>query len=689
MSKVKVNTRNSLFVKILLISLICMTVPMTFSLLYANDSVSKTLYKESAGSVAAIASEKRSEIDLAVGQIMDQSVSIASQPYIVDYINGTGQPGGSPGVVEARIADYLEDVVKASNGLYENMFIVGLEGTILIDGIGGGSTGSSVGGAARSWLKEAGANNGSAITETAQQSPVTGRPVITNAVIIPGVTEGNPAGLLVTSVDLGELAGKVNQNGSGSELKTMLVNGAGLVVSAAEPEYILTLDLSKQQGDLFDYYNGFKTSQAGSGTFTLEGVRYISAYEKSGIQDVYAVSYTPMSKYTEKAEELNHKLIFVMLAAILLFSLIITGFARSVTKPIAAGSAYLMEMAAGNWRIEIPVRYMNKKDETGLLMRSVHQMQQSLREAIGTVKQESDRLKENVDTAKGSISELNGQIRTVSEITQEMSASTEETAAAAEELRFMAREAEAAVQAMAENAVRGAADSRSIYTRALGLKEGTEQSKERAAFLLQTLKENLNSAIAHSQSVHRINLLVQTILGIVSQTNILALNAGIEAVRAGETGKSFAVIAGEIRKLAQQSGSSAAEIREVTADVLQAVDDLTHCSREAILFMDQTVLEDYELLVRSGEQYYRDAAFFEELLDTFSQAAGEIRTSIHGMAVSIGEITLVNSQFARDTGLIAEQANGILQQSVVVAGTAGQTEESAEELRNGIARFRV
>lgn len=527
------------------------------------------------------------------------------------------------------------------------------------------------------------------ITESAQMSPVTGRPVITNAVIIPGTAEAGPNGLLVTSIDLGELAGKVNQTESGLELKTMLVNGAGLVVSAAEPEYILTLDLSRQQGDLLDYYNGFKAAQAGSGAFTLEGVRYLSAYEKSGVQDVYAVSYMPMSRYTEKADEMKDKLIVVMVAAILLFALIITGFARSVTKPIAAGSAYLREMADGNWQNELPVRYMKKKDETGLLMRSVYQMQQSLRAAFGTVKQESIRLNDNVETAKGSITELNGQIQMVSEITQEMSASTEETAAAADELRFMASGAEAAVQAMAENAVRGAADSRSIYTRAVGLKEGTEQSRERAAILLQNLKENLNSAIAHSQSVHRIELLVQTILGIVTQTNILALNAGIEAARAGEKGKGFAVIADEIRKLAQQSGRSAAEIREMTLEVLKAVEHLTHCSQEAITFMDQTVLEDYELLVQSGEQYYRDAAFFEELLGAFSEAAGEIRTSIHSMAVSISEITQVNSQFAGDTALIAEQANGILQQSVVVAGTIGQTQVSADELRNGIARFKV
>ncbi|MNI63064.1 hypothetical protein D3C73_1184100 [compost metagenome] len=113
------------------------------------------------------------------------------------------------------------------------------------------------------------------------------------------------------------------------------------------------------------------------------------------------------------------------------------------------------------------------------------------------------------------------------------------------------------------------------------------------------------------------------------------------------------------------------------------------CSEEAVGFIDQTVLADYELLVESGERYYRDAEFFEHLLAGFSQEAGSVRSSIRSMAGSIGEITQVNAQFARDTQAIAERASGVLEKSRTVATAATRTEESADELRNGIARFEV
>lgn len=689
MNESKVSKRHSLFIKILLISILCMVVPMTISLMYANASVSQALHTESTRSMSAVAAEKRNEIDLAIEQIKVQSASIALQPYIVDYMNGTDLDKAPAVRAEERISQYLESVVQASAGMYENIFIVGMDGTIKVDGIGGGSAGSSVGGAERIWLKEAEANNGSVLPEVAQPSPVTNRPIITNVVIIPGAENGISAGLLVTSIDLSTLAAKVNRTDRNQELQTMLVDSQGLVISAADPAYTLSLDLSKQKGDLLDYYNGFKASKAASGTFTLEGVRYISSYEKSTTQDLYAVTYGPSSLYTAQVDELQNRLISVMLTAVLLFSLIIFGFAKSVTRPIEAGAASLDRMAAGDWKEQVSVRYMNRRDETGVLMSSINQMQASLRKTISTVKQESEQLNLNAEATLGSITELNGQLMTVTGITEEMTASTEETAAAADELKFMALETEVAVQVMAKSARQGAAESRSIYERAAGLKEGTEQSKAQAEFLLQSLKYNLNTAISQSESVHQINLLVQTILGIVSKTNILALNAGIEAARTGESGKGFAVIADEIRKLAVQSGISAGEIQEVTEMVVRSVGNLTLCSQEAIRFLDQTVIGDYELLVQSGEQYYRDAAFFEQLLGELNETAEGVRDAIHAMTVSISEITQVNNQFARDTQVIAEQAGGILLKSREVAGAAGRTQESADELRSGIDHFRV
>ncbi|SET22198.1 methyl-accepting chemotaxis protein [Paenibacillus sp. NFR01] len=679
---------NSLFVKILLISLLCMAIPMTFSLIYANHTFSRTLYNESAHNLSAVAGEKRNEIDLAIGSIMTQSASLAIQPNIADYMNNVNQATSDGHGGHSRISEYLGQIVTNAEGLYENIFIVGLDGTIRIDGIGGGSVGSSVGDAAKSWLEEAEAHDGAVITETAQLSPVSGKPVITNAVVIPGRDGGEPQGLLVTSIDLGALAGRVNASGD-NDLKTMLVNGKGLVVSSADAQYILSLDLSKQKGDILDFYNRFKSDAGASGRFTLEGVQYIGSYEKSRTQDLFAISYMPTSRYAEKAERLKRDLIAVILAAVLMFSLIIAFFAKSVTQPIRAASAYLQKMASGHWQEAIPNRYMKRKDETGMLMASLHQMKSSLSKAIGTVKQESDKLSLNVETAQGSIYELNEQIRTVSEITQEMSAAAQETAAAADELKSMARTVELSVQSIAANAEQGVADSHAMFTRAATLKSGSDQSRERAAELLRDLKLNIDEAITQSQSVHRINLLVQVILGIVSKTNILALNAGIEASRSGETGRGFAVIAGEIRKLAEQSGTSAAEIQAVTREVLMSVDKLTRCSEDALRFIDQTVLADYELLVQSGEQYYRDAEYFERLLKAFNRSSVDIETSIRRMSASIGEIALAGGQSALDTASIAEQAGGVLARSRIVARVADETGESAENLRDGISGFHL
>ena len=92
----------------------------------------------------------------------------------------------------------------------------------------------------------------------------------------------------------------------------------------------------------------------------------------------------------------------------------------------------------------------------------------------------------------------------------------------------------------------------------------------------------LNEKIAKSKSVEQIEILTSNIIEITEQTNLLALNASIEAARTGEAGRGFAVVADEIGKLAGNSADAAAKIRQVSAEVIQAVDELAEGSQQMI-----------------------------------------------------------------------------------------------------------
>ena len=119
----------------------------------------------------------------------------------------------------------------------------------------------------------------------------------------------------------------------------------------------------------------------------------------------------------------------------------------------------------------------------------------------------------------------------------------------------------------------------------------------------------LNKAIEKSQSVSQIGVLTKDILSISSSTDLIAINASIEASRAGAAGEGFAVVAREIRKLADSCAETANHIQEVSTVVTGAVDYLSGSARELADYLGKAVLTQLELSIQSGRQYREDADY--------------------------------------------------------------------------------
>ena len=131
----------------------------------------------------------------------------------------------------------------------------------------------------------------------------------------------------------------------------------------------------------------------------------------------------------------------------------------------------------------------------------------------------------------------------------------------------------------------------------------------------EEIMELLNQAIEKSRSVDQIGILTKDILSISSFTDLIAINASVEASRAGEAGKGFAVVAREIRHLADSCAETAGHIQEVSEVVTGAVDYLAGSARELADYLGQAILEQLERSVQSGRQYRDDAAYIERSMD--------------------------------------------------------------------------
>lgn len=419
------------------------------------------------------------------------------------------------------------------------------------------------------------------------------------------------------------------------------------------------------------------------------GVEKIASYSVVPSTDWRVVAMAPSSEvYSElnKTTQLSGIVIIITIIIIIVLSFFASNY---VSKPIKTSADYLKVLAGADFSRSISEKVLKRKDEIGLLAKSVEIMSKSVKSVLENVIEETKDVKNNVVSSNRNLSELATQIEEVSATTEEISAGMEETAATAEEMNATSVEIESAIEAMAAKAQNGSSIAAEISKRALELKNNALVSQKSAHDIHQTIDKDMRLSIEESKAVEQIDILTQSILQITSQTNLLALNAAIEAARAGEAGKGFAVVADEIRNLAENSNRTINEIQNVTKRVVTSVQSLAENSEKALEFIDSTVINDYKTMVLIGEQYNVDAEAVQELVTDFGATAEELNASIQTIAKSINEVSISNNEGAQGTQNIAVKASEVMQRSMQVSDTMAELEDSSKRLSLSVEKFKL
>lgn len=536
----------------------------------------------------------------------------------------------------------------------------------------------------RGWYKNTVRNNRLTITEPYIDAD-SGKLVITlstpilddNAKLI-GV-----AGVDITTAQMSEAISSFNYKGSGY---AMLIDKQGKFIYHPKAEYIMKQTLSKLGGDWSKLAD----------TITQWGNNVIKT--KVDGQQNY-VSYTPvvdgqwliaLMVPASKAESKLRlfQIIFVLstVGAIVLLSLLLYYVSSSILKQIPLLTSSFQSASEGDLSVRVKV---TAKGEIGILAKGFNDMVSTQQQMIGEIIATSHSISGAVDNTEQNIFALDVNIAEVSATTQELSAGMEQTAASVQEMNASTIEIENAIENIAQKAQEGALSAREINERAEGLKQGAILSRTKAEELYGHSEEKLRSAIEQSRSVEQIGLLSAAILDIAGQTNLLALNASIEAARAGEAGRGFEVVAQEIRKLAENSRQTVAEIQAVTRAVVTAVENLVEGSENVLRFVDEQVLKDYEMLQATGQQYSNDAKYVEDLVTDFSATSEQLLASIHNMLSAISETTAATNEGAEGASSIASKAESIINQSGSIVKEMDEIKSSTALLLETVSRFRA
>lgn len=382
----------------------------------------------------------------------------------------------------------------------------------------------------------------------------------------------------------------------------------------------------------------------------------------------------------------------VVLVAFVSSFLSVAGFYRMISfimRSIELAQTHLIAISNGDFSTPVPQKYISSKFGRDSMISSINMVHHSIRGIMKTISHEADTLTQSVSIMNGNMAELNTIMRDVESTTHAMSANMMQTASSAEEMSASAALIVEATDAIAAKAQQGAATSVEIRNRANVLSDQARHSNHSAYEIRQSVDQRMKEAIEQSKAVSQIHVLLDSILKIISQTNILALNASIEAARAGEAGLGFAVVAHEIRKLADNSKSLVNEIKDTSELVYQSVDHLTGSAKALMDFMDVTVLQDYQSMVQSSEQYLRDMEYVQRLFDEFSATSQQIDDSMKNLTVVINEISKANAMSAEGTEDICLQITRALNQIEQAVVSTTKTEDNSEMLKSVVSIYKL
>lgn len=211
----------------------------------------------------------------------------------------------------------------------------------------------------------------------------------------------------------------------------------------------------------------------------------------------------------------------------------------------------------------------------------------------------------------------------------------------------------------------------------------TEVIQKKAADILDVLGE----AIENSKSVDQVNSLTKEIMSISSTTNLIALNVSVEAMRAGKAGEGFAVVAREIKALANSCSETAGRIQEVNQIVTDAVHNLSRHSQGLADYLSETILKEFQGFVQSGRQYKEDADYVKEMIDAFNSRTDRLQNSMAEIADSMESITkAIDDGAARISG-VAGSTRSLVEDMADITSRMDVNREIVEELKKQMEVF--
>lgn len=328
-------------------------------------------------------------------------------------------------------------------------------------------------------------------------------------------------------------------------------------------------------------------------------------------------------------------------------------------------------------------------DELELIAGNVNALLGYIRTIMLNIAADSEKLNLSSKNVVTNLSSAEVNITDVSATMEQMSAAMEETSASLSQVNTSIGTVYETIQKISGNAEEGRNSTQEVMKNAADIYEEAAKTQQTAHAQANELAAVVNEKIEQSKAVEEISNLTANIIGITEQTNLLALNASIEAARAGEAGKGFAVVADEIGKLATNSSETAAQIQQVSAEVIQAVNELAQKAQQMLAFMDEVAMGGYEKLLETSRDYQNNVGQINQMMQDFANESVQVRGSVDQIKDAVAAINLAVEESAKGVTGVTETAVDLTSRVGDIGNEANSNMNIAELLNVEVNKFKL
>lgn len=422
-------------------------------------------------------------------------------------------------------------------------------------------------------------------------------------------------------------------------------------------------------------------------------------YDDSGVSSIAAYHYISdrgwlflLADTTDEifASANTARIQMLILCSIALVFLICVSYflISGLMKPLSPITKTLRKIADCNITNDENMRkYTSRNDDLGEIANASNNVIESLNVLVGTLKDCCGKLNSKAAALSGSseclVECMTGNIST----TQQLSASLSEVGQAIDRINDEIKSMYCAMDEVAASLQSSSESGEAMFLGANQMRESANAFYSSTKERMETAKISVNNAMNRLSSLSQINGMASEILDIANQTNMLSINASIEAARSGEMGRGFAVVAEEIGKLAETSKMTAARIRELCESSNDSIEEVNGCVGKIMKYMEQEVLESFGDLAGKSNEYSSSAKTIKEDIEDLNILIGNLKISTGQIFENIMNVKEISEQNSIAINEIVEKSENTADIAIGIRSQSDENIQMADSLEHIVNKF--